>query len=142
MTGVFEGVKTLQFTPDNKHGYAYSGVSLVGTTATEVMTFKTESEYLVGHVSIFCISDTTDDLEYIVKFNNITIMEMNSTSFKDYAPYQPVPIIIPPFTEVTMEAFNQASGSKNVAMNFTGKVKGAIQQIDLEAITDGSKWDQ
>jgi len=140
MTGVFEGVGTLQFTPDNKYGYAYSGISLVGTLATEVMTFKTESEYLVGQVSIFVISDTTDDIEYIVKFNDITIMETNTTSFKDYAPYQPIPLIIPPFTVVTMEAFNQGAGSKNVAMNFTGKVKGAIEQENLEAITDNNKW--
>jgi hypothetical protein len=114
----------INFTPDNKHCYAYSGVKLVGTSATEVMTFTTNSEYLVGQVSVFCISDTTDDIEFIVKFNDVTILETNTTSFKDYAPYTPLPLIIPPFTVVTMEAFNQASGSKNVSMNYTGKAFG------------------
>jgi len=132
MVATFSGVNTLQFSPDNKHAFAYSGVVLVGTTKTKVMEFTPTSFYLVGELSIFCISDTTDDMEYIVELDDYTIMEMNTTSFKDYAPYQPIPIIIPPFTKITLSAFNLDSGSKNVAMNFTGKARGSIEQLDLE----------
>jgi len=140
MTGVFEGVGTLQFTPDNKFCWVYSGSVLVGTAATKVATFQTQSEYLVGGVSIFVISDTTDDLEFIVKFNDVTILETNTTSYKDYAPYASIPLIVPPFTVVKLEAFNLLTGSKNVAMNFTGEVGGAIEQQNLESITDNNKW--
>jgi len=128
MSGTFEGVGSLQFSPDNKFGYAYSGPKLAGdggpSGETTIIEFTTESEYLVGDISIFVISDTTDDLEFLVKLNDIKVMEMNTTSFKDYAPYQPIPLIIPPFTKVTLSAFNSASGSKNVMMNFTGKAIG------------------
>jgi len=118
----------LNFTPDNKHCYAYSGPTLVGdggpSGETTVIEFTTTSYYAVGDISIFVISDTTDDLEFLVKLNDNKVMEMNTTSFKDYAPYQPIPLIIPPFTKVTLSGFNSASGSKNVMMNFTGKAIG------------------
>ena len=132
MSGTFQGLSTLQFTPDNKFAYAYSGLKLVSGAKTTIMEFETGSFYLIGEVSIQMFSDTTDDIEYVVDFNDITIMEMNTTSFKDYAPYQPVPIIIPPFTKVTFSGLNTAtSSSKNVGINLTAKTGGTIEQFDL-----------
>ena len=111
------------------HCFSYSGTSLVGTSKTQVSEFNSGPNYIVGTISIFCISDTTDDIEFIIELNDTTIMEMNTTSFKDYAPYQPVPIIIPPFTQVTFSAFNLGGGSKNVAMNLTGEVYAGAEVI-------------
>jgi hypothetical protein len=132
MSGTFSGVNTLQFTPDNKHAYAYSGTVLVSESKTEIMEFTTTSFYLVGDLTIFLVSDTTDDIEFIVEFDNQTILETNTTHYNQYTPYQPLPIIIPPFTKVTISGKNQGSGSKNVGMNFTGKAQGSIEQFDLE----------
>ncbi len=132
MSGTFSGVNTLQFTPDNKHAFAYSGTVLVSTSKTKIMEFTTTSYYLVGDLTIFIVSNTTDDIEFIIEFDDNSIMETNTTSYKDYAPYQPIPIIIPPFTKVTLSGLNQGSGSKNVGMNFTGQPKGSIEQFNLE----------
>jgi len=112
----------LQFTNDNKYCWAYSGTVLVGSVATNVSTFQTQSEYLVGDVSIFVISNTTDNIEFLVSFNDILIFETSTNSYADHSPYTPIPLIVPPFTVVKFEAFNTSTGSKNVAMNFTGKV--------------------
>ena len=49
MTGTFEGVGTLQFTPDNKHAYIYSGSLLNGSGAgaadQTILLFRNNSEY-------------------------------------------------------------------------------------------------
>ena len=132
MSGQTVTGNALQFTNDNKYCWAYSGTVLVGTVATNVSTFQTQSEYLVGDVSIFVISDTTDNIEFIVKFNDVTILETTTTSYVDYAPFTPIPLIVPPFTVVKLEAFNLATGSKNVAINFTGKVGMAPRVGNLD----------
>ena len=45
MTGVFEGVGSLQFTPDNKLAYLYSGTKSINNGLGTLFEFKTGSEY-------------------------------------------------------------------------------------------------
>ena len=51
------------------------------------------------------------------------------------------PLIIPPFTEVVVYIDKQEHSSTSiVGANLTGKVFGAIEQINFESITDDNKW--
>jgi hypothetical protein len=141
MTGTFEGVGTLQFSPDNKHGYAYSGIVAVTNTEVTTLEFTTGSSYLVGIFQPQYFSDNNDVYLHTVKFNNVAVVgfEFNGSNNADGA--IPRPIIIPPFTTVSCSAKNTTdSTSNNVGANIVGKIKGAIEQENLEAITDASDW--
>jgi len=57
----------INFTPDNKHAYAYSGI--VGVTNIEValLEFETNSEYIIARFGLGCVIAEGDDMamEYL-----------------------------------------------------------------------------
>jgi len=138
MTGTFEGVGQLQFTPDNKFAYAYSGMVAGSTSAqTTYLEFTTNSEYIRTTIQNGSTNETTRKTVYIY-FNDIQIVRNdidNAYSFPNT--YE---IIIPPFTKVSVTL--QLGGDDGMSSWFTliGKVHGAIEQENLESITDNNKW--
>ena len=50
-----------------------------------------------------------------------------------------IEIIIPPLVNFKVKAF-VASGTRDLGCTLTSKVKGAIEQLNLEAITDANNW--
>lgn len=146
MTGVFEGVGSLQFSPDNKYAQAVSGI--IDTSGQNnvdtLLEFKTESEYIESDIYITNGSGSGDDMRYYVRFNGVAVYQIYAGTSDVLNQFgQPFRIMIPPFTTVLITMTNVSSGSARAhTAVVTGKVKGAIQQIDLEAVTDGSKWDQ
>jgi hypothetical protein len=145
MTGVFEGVGTLQFSPDNKHAYAYSGEIGVGGPTVTLLTVKAESEYLCSEIQIMNGTTSNEDFKYVVYFNDVVVALWHFLYASTIHQSMPntLHLTIPPFTTVKVTAENETSSTeRNHTAVLTAKVKGAIQQIDLEAVTDGSKWDQ
>ena len=133
MSGTFSGVNTLQFSPDNKHAYAYSGMIAVTSAEVTTMEFTTGSYYLVGVFQPQYFSDNNDVYLHTVKFDGFSVIgfEFNGSNNADGA--IPRPLIIPPFTTVTFLAKNTTdSTSNNIGSNFTGEVKGTVEQFDLE----------
>ena len=143
MSGTFDGVGSLQFTPDNKYAYAYSGEIGIDSTAggTTLLEFNTNSEYLNSQIQMFNTSGSGDDIRYEILFNNIIVASMYANSGNDFLLDTPILLLIPPFTEVKIKGLNISSGTARIhTTTLWGEAKGAIEQIDLEAITDGSKW--
>ena len=78
-----------------------------------------------------------------LNINNVVIVAIlqPQTYQSNSGGYVPIELIIPPFSEVkcTLQNFTDSS-----TLTFTGlvtaKVGGAIQQENLEAITDNNKW--
>ena len=147
MTGTFEGVgSSLQFSPDNKFAYAYSGTIPGSTTSVDALSFTTQSEYLDG---IFQINGPTvygTQASLVgwmrISFNNqvIAILTVGLVS-ADSQQTSKQRLIIPPFTDVLVEVVcddNQAL--RLTAATFVAKVQGAIEQQNLESITDDNKW--
>jgi len=139
MTGTFEGLQTLQFSPDNKFAYAYSGMISVAAEKT-LLEIKPNSEYLNCLIELGSGSRTDDDYKAKFILNDIVIFEkyLNNT-------YDPLigitSIIIPPFTTFKLKIANQSTATaNNWSAVLTAKVKGAIEQENLEAITDNNKW--
>ena len=133
MSGTFSGVNTLKFSPDNKHGYAYSGIVAVTNTEITTMEFTTGSYYLVGVFQPQYFSDNNDVYLHTVKFDDLAVIgfEFNGSNNADGA--IPRPLVIPPFTTVTFLAKNTTtSNSRNIGANFIGEVKGTVEQFDLE----------
>jgi len=146
MTGVFEGVGTLQFSPDNKHAYAYSGVVSVNNSETELLQFNTNSEYIVGNWFANFNQLTADplaseDFRFILYLNDIQIAIMETADSQQATRNTIQNIIIPPFTNVRITGRNYTgSVTEPCGVVLTGKVNGAIEQENLESITDNSKW--
>jgi len=142
MTGTFEGVGSLQFTPDNKFAYAYSGVVDVNNSDVTILEFTNNSEYIDSKIDIVNGSGSGDDMRYYIKYNDVIIVQiysgtsdvLNQFSFPKY-------LVIPPFTKVTIIGVNISSGTLRAhTVTMVGKVKGAIEQENLEAITNNNKW--
>jgi len=144
MTGVFEGVGTLQFSPDNKFCYAYSGTKTTDGTVwdanIELLNFTTGSEYIIAKFYMTSNMITGNNLFVRIKLNDTTVLDLKTDGnpplnpdFRDYE------LVIPPFTEVDF-----LFGSQGIAATATGflsgKVKGAVEQENLESITNNNKW--
>jgi len=145
MTGTFEGTGSLQFTPDNKFAYAYSGIVSVtgGSSAnTELLGFKTESEYLVSTIQAYSDNRGSAQMYFEIKFNDVIVIE---TEFDAEGSVNAIidgtaRLIIPPFTNVTILGGFESGATYNYTVTLSAKVKGAIEQENLESISDNNKW--
>jgi len=119
----------LQFTNDNKHAYAYSGkiVTINGSEVT-LMHFDTNSEYHVAQLQFwYDASGSGSNIEFKISFNNIKIACYHVTDSIDAEWSSPIELIIPPFTNVLIEAKN-AAGTEPVLSTLTTKV-GMPQRV-------------
>jgi len=145
MTGTFEGVGQLQFTPDNKFAYAYSGVVLVtgGSSAnTQLMDITTNSEYIVATLQAYSDNRSSAQMYFEVKFNNVLVLEIEFDQDGGVNAIMDgnMKLLIPPFTNVTVFGGMETGTNKNYTVSLIGKVHGAIEQQNLESITDNNKW--
>jgi len=143
MTGTFEGVGSLQFSPDNKFAYAYSGI--IGVVGSEItlLLMETNSEYILSELQILQGTTSNEDFKYKVFFNNVIVAQWHCLQVTDKEINIPNAyfLTIPPFTIVKVTAENTSSGtSREHSVTLTGKVHGAIEQQNLESITDDNKW--
>ena len=144
MTGTFEGVGSLQFSPDNKLAYSYSGNFEVDDTEFTLLEFKTESEYIMAIVQ-FNINEAGagESYQHQIYFNDVVVQGYTSAGGTDAIgkPDVQLYILVPPFTTVKFTSANiQDSASRKCIVSFTGKVQGAVEQQNLESITDDNKW--
>ena len=110
----------LQFTNDNKHCYAYSGVVGVDNNETTMLLFNTNSEYVKVLAQPFNSTNSNDDLTVKIYFNDIIVYEevMWNISFNRISPR----LIIPPFTTVKVTFQNtQTSTTRNACFVFSGE---------------------
>ena len=139
MSGTFSGVNTLQFSPDNKHAYAYSGANLTTSAITDVpMIIQTQSYYLVGKImyqGAFNQANSGGDRGYCqVFFDGVMIGQiLNDYDTGNMMQGAFMEVVIPPFTTVT---FKQGADSVSVNTKYTVngifEVKGSIEQFNLE----------
>jgi hypothetical protein len=131
MAATFQGLRTLQYSPDNKHAFGSSGVDIVNNTEEDMIVFSTQSNYLVGAVQAALLTGG-DDYRYRVYFNDIEISSLYASA-NSLMVEQRMHILVPPFTDVRITAQNisDASGQYNV-MTALFDVKGTIEQFDLE----------
>lgn len=147
MSGTFEGLGTLQFTPDAKHAYAYSGDIPIanGDGALTVLEVQNNSEYLSAKIMYYAGYDpaSTANWVFYTYLNDLRISGMITREpYHDGAGGPNVQeLIIPPFSTLKITGTNSETASQiNCSAILIAKAKGAIEQVDLESITDGSKW--
>jgi len=147
MTGTFEGVGSLQFTPDNKRAYAFSGEVLVNNNTVTMLEFETNSEYLISLFSFGIDQNASLSgsklIGFTISFNDTKIFQQvtqTSTTLQliDFDPNYS--FIVPPFTTVKIESETTNTSNVPTFGMFNAKVKGAIEQENLESITNNNKW--
>ena len=130
MSGTFNGVGTLQFSPDNKHAYAYSGDINAPTAGgySRLIQFETQSYYLVSKFN-FGAAPTTTNVGFLIKIDDIDIIEIPTR--EPYDQTYNVELIIPPFSVV--EVLADPDGADMIVQTIMiAKVHGAIEQFNLE----------
>jgi len=122
----------INFTPDNKHCYAFSGI--VGVTNVEkvLIEFQTNSEYIKGKIQMTCAISTGHDTRYKIYFNDVIIFQYGMDTSGQYGteedPDQPVFVIVPPFTSVKITATNvSTSDSIDQVAVITGRAYGMTE---------------
>ena len=145
MTGTFEGVGSLQFSPDNKLAYAFSGQFGVDDNETTLLEFQTDSEYLIAKVQFNSMNELAQECGYRIYFNNVIISNfLAGNNAPDYSakPYNTTTLIIPPFTsfKATAQNLDDSVTLTNQTFTLAAHVGGAIEQENLESISDNNKW--
>lgn len=147
MTGTFEGVGSLQFSPDNKYCLAYSGTLPTTTSSQTALEVTTNSEYVIFEAFFTGPIDFSDptagrEANWQLSLNDDIIAHIRTdTSEGDIKNQGHLIFMAPPFTTIKIEVDgnDSASGFSNCVL-LTGKVYGAIEQENLESITDNNKW--
>ena len=104
-TGTGKGLTVL-----GKHAYATNYNSAVPTlpAVLEALNFQTGKRYIVGTFSVGIDNKIGSEYEFRVKFNNVVVFESKSDNGKETSlvnPFSsPIKILIPPNTEVKVEA--------------------------------------
>ena len=112
------------------HAYAYSGLLDSGASDAEVsfLYFQTGKEYIVGKFQFFYATDSVQsaDMIYRIKLNDQIISQYLDVEDIRMAgdPHQPIPIVIPPLTTVTVTIASIAGAQQQAAI-FTGRVYDA-----------------
>ena len=110
-----------------EHAYAYSGLLNSGDSGAEVtfLAFQTGKEYIFGKFQFFYATDDIQgsDMIYRIKLNDQNIGQYNDVEEprSNTDPHQPIPIVIPPLTRVTVTIASLA-GAQQQAVMFTGRV--------------------
>jgi hypothetical protein len=150
MSGTYAGANTLQFTPDNKHAYWYSGEFTASSTLILIGEFQTQSYYLIGEIRLAGMTDMGSPasgsiVALRVVFGDTTTSTINGephlvvANLKTDGASEDMPfsdtakIIIPPFTNVQLYVDGDTtSSSYDGTVSCIFDVKGSIEQFNLE----------
>ena len=113
-----------------EHAYAISGgVDLVQDELTTMLDFTTDVGVLVGKLQSGRNVKTAAEHEHFVYFNDLLIWYSkmdNATTVSNQAPNsQPLILIIPPLTRVTIKMESKDDTTTDQTVIFTGRVYGA-----------------
>ena len=104
------------------HCYAYSGDIIVGTSATTMLKFTTGNYYSLVNVQLNYTEDQTSNATYQILMNGTVIQKWVGTgSMEPHMPQNVVPIVIPPYTEIEVQAETAGSGRGQCA-SITGRI--------------------
>ena len=127
--------QAINFTPDNKQAYAYSG--LISTDAgnyVNAIQFDTNSEYIDAHLEMY-VDDTTpigqnDAYGFRILFNDVTIarMEMDDRSTpRTRQNHNNINFLIPPFTNVKIELYGESTETNFATFMLKGEAIGMTE---------------
>ena len=100
----------LNFTPDNKRCYLFSGVVGANNANTQLIEFNTNTEYIKVKLFLSNSDQSGDNFVYTISLNDIICIQWHNLGLQDPLSLKnPLDFIIPPFTNVKLNADNQGS---------------------------------
>ena len=107
-----------------KHAYLYTGAVNINNVETNLAEFDTAgNSYLVGSWQPQFVTNTGEDTQFRLYFNNQLVSSVVLTSTKDYSPFEEIEIIIPTDTKVRITGQNlDSSSDMDVSTIITGRV--------------------
>lgn len=136
MSATFQGIGSLQFSPDNKYVQAFSGIKSVNNTETTMLEVSTNSEYfyltLRFGYGAFAGAGTSDDFLARIYLDDVEILSQVARDASHPDDFTPI-IVLQPFTtlKTTLENIT-GTGNREMSFMVNGTVHGAIEQLDLE----------
>jgi hypothetical protein len=123
----------INFTPDNKRAYAYSGGKALTSAEGQVkqLEFQTNSEYVVATFQFWYGDLSSDWWKSWIYFNDQLIIHNahNYNASPNNAENNLMILVIPPFTKVQCDA-RVGSDADSVAVTMTGKAIGMPNELD------------
>jgi len=125
----------INFTPDNKRVYAYSGVLNVKDTGSSFLTaidFETNSEYLDLFITLMD-GDTWSSGQQLmmeVKLNDIIVIDYlfrPNTAYNDNFDSFPIPLLVPPFSHCEILVGSNIDANHNVTCHVIGHAFGMTE---------------
>jgi hypothetical protein len=108
----------------NDYAYAYSGVLSINNTETTMCQFQSPKGIIVGQTMFNYIANDVEDFMFRVYFNGIQVQGTLQGRHDYDAKFEsPVPLIIPPLTEVKLTGQNITNTeTHDMIVSLTGKV--------------------
>ena len=105
------------------YAYSYSGSIGVPNSETTLSSFTTGNFYMVAKWYPGYASESGDNMQFRIKFNDTQIYQTTLDSRLVGSPYQWIELIIPPYTEVLVVCEDKSgSGPVSVTSNITGRI--------------------
>ena len=105
------------------HAYAYSGVFSASTTESNMLKFSTGNAYIMSEFCWGYNVQTGSDIIFRVKVDGQTVF---TTIWADatitYGKDQPVPLLLPPFAEITVTADVVSGSNIDTLVTMVGRV--------------------
>ena len=120
--------KALQFTNDNKQIYGYSGLTEATANETTIIDYDMNSSYAVCKIFPYYHEDSSENIRFNIKINDIIVAASISTSSTAYTPSDEIHVIIPPNVNFKITTLNLSGGNVDVGVTVTGKV-GMPQRV-------------
>jgi len=121
----------LNFTPDNKRVYAYSGLIGVDSTETTLLDFTTQSEYIDSLMVLNYAGGLAfaEDFYFQIYFNDVVVFGVViGQATRENANSNGIPMVIPPFTTVKITADNITDGdTRLMSAHVVGMAYGTIE---------------
>jgi len=110
--------------------YGYSGVVGVTGSVTQMFEATSGSGLIVAKMQINSITNTDNNLIYLIYLNDLIVQGYSVNQGTDRIntqPDNPLPLIIPPFTNIKVTGENKSAGtSRDHAVTIVGRVYGAV----------------
>ena len=121
---------SINFTPDNKRCYAYSGIMSINQNETTMIEFDVNSEYIISHIQFNSNLSLGDDMFRFKVYINNVVIQAHVAGRHDYdQKYENfLQVIIPPFSTVKLTAQNiNDTNARDQIVSLTGEAVGMAE---------------
>ena len=104
------------------HAYGYSGIKDSSGSIVNYLDFTTGNGHIVANVQPIYAGQSNNNIQWLIYLDGQIISQAEVTSSRDHTPFQPMLLIIPPYSHIEVAVLNVSSGTDPVGVVLTGEV--------------------